>query len=60
MPKMLNTPEFGSEQEEAEWWDSSEGRAAILKGFQDAQREGTVGRGTLKSGLTLQQPKAGS
>ena len=54
MPEMLKTPDFKNEQEEAEWWDSPEGRAAILKGFQDAQREGTVGRGTLKkkSGLT--------
>ena len=54
MPEILKTPDFKSEQEEAEWWDSAEGRAAILKGFQDAQREGTVGRGTLKkkSGLT--------
>ena len=54
MPEMLKTPDFKSEQEEAEWWDSAEGRAAILKGFRDAQREGTVGRGTLKkkSGLT--------
>ena|SRR5579875_785750 len=54
MPEMLKTPDFKSEQEEAEWWDSAEGRAAILKGFQDAQRKGTVGRGTLKKrgGLT--------
>ncbi len=54
MPEMLKTPDFKSEQEEAEWWDSAEGRAAILKGFQDAQREGTVARGTLKKkgGLT--------
>ena len=54
MPEILKTPEFKSEQEEAEWWDSADGRAAILKGFQDAQRASTVGRGTLKSrgGLT--------
>lgn len=54
MPEMLKTPDFKSEQEEAEWWDSAEGRAAILKGFQDAQCEGTVGHGTLKKrgGLT--------
>ena len=54
MPEMLKTPDFKNEQEEAEWWDSPEGRAVILKGFQDAQREGTVGRGTLKKkgGLT--------
>ena len=48
MPEILQTPDFKSEKEEAEWWDSAEGRAAILKGFQDAQRDGTLGRGTLK------------
>ena len=54
MPEILNTPEFKTEREEAEWWDSAEGRAAILKGFEDAQRNGTLGRGTLKKrgGLT--------
>jgi len=48
MPEVLKTPDFKNEQEEAQWWDSAEGRAAILKGFQDAQRDGTLGRGTLK------------
>ena len=54
MSEILKTPLFKSEQEEAEWWDSAEGRAAIAKGFQDAQRGGSVGRGTLKKrgGLT--------
>ena len=54
MPEILKTPEFKSEKEEAEWWDSTEGRAAILKGFEDAQRNGTLKRGTLKKqgGLT--------
>ena len=54
MPEALKTPNFRTEQEEAEWWDSAEGRAAILKGFQEAQRNGTLGRGTLqkKGGLT--------
>ncbi|MGI4758090.1 MAG: hypothetical protein ACRYGF_14725 [Janthinobacterium lividum] len=54
MPEILKTPEFKTEQEEAEWWDSSEGRAVLLKGFQDAKRNGTLGRGTLKKagGLT--------
>ena len=47
MPGILKTPEFGSEKEEAAWWDSAEGRAAILKGFQEAQRDGTLRRGTL-------------
>ena len=54
MPEMLKTPEFENEQEEAEWWDSAEGKAAILKGFQDAQSNGTLHRATLKKGdLTL-------
>ena len=48
MLEILKTPEFKSEKEEAEWWDSADGRAAILRGFQDAQRDGTLGRGTLK------------
>ena len=50
MPETLKTPEFKNEQEEAEWWDSSEGKAAILKGFQDAQSDGTLSRATLKKG----------
>ncbi len=49
----FETPEFRSEKEEAEWWDSDEGRAAILKGFQDAQRDGTFRRGTFKNRAAL-------
>ena len=47
---MLKTPKFENEQEEAEWWDSAEGKAAILKSFQDAQSDGTLRRATLKKG----------
>ena len=37
----------------ANWWDSPDGRAEILKGFEQAKQEGTLGRGTLKKrGLT--------
>ncbi len=54
MPGTLKAPDFKSEQEEAEWWDSAEGRAAILEGFQEALHDGTVRLGTLKrkGGLT--------
>ncbi len=50
MPEMLETPKFENEQEEAEWWDSDKGKAAILKGFQGAQSDGTLRRATLKKG----------
>lgn len=48
MPQTLKTPKFKNEQEEADWWDSAEGRAAILNGFQEASQAGTLARGTLK------------
>lgn len=50
MPEMLKTPEFTNEQEEAEWWDSAEGKAAILKALQEAESDGTLRRATLKKG----------
>jgi predicted DNA binding CopG/RHH family protein len=51
MAKTLETPEFKSEQEEAEWWDAS--RSLILREFETAAKDGTLGRGTLaKRGLT--------
>ncbi len=53
MAKLIDAPEFKSEEEEANWWDSPEGRAEILKGFEQAKQEGALGRGTLKRrGLT--------
>ncbi len=53
MPKMIEAPNFKTEEEEANWWDSTEGRAEILKGLEQAKQEGTLGRGTLKKrGLT--------
>lgn len=30
-PQELRTPEFQSEKEEAEWWDSPEGRAVLYR-----------------------------
>jgi hypothetical protein len=54
MPEYLDTPDFKSEQEEADWWDSPAGRAATLQAFQKAQREGTLGRGTLAERMGLQ------
>ena len=44
MPKILDTPKFNNEKEEAEWWDSPEGQAAIEQGFEEAEREGTLRR----------------
>lgn len=54
MPILLETPHFENEEEEANWWDSPEGRAAILKGFEEAKQAGTLGHGTLDRG-TLKQ-----
>lgn len=51
MPRFLDTPDFKSEKDEAEWWDSPEGRAAILKTLQEAKQDGTLGRGTLMKRL---------
>ena len=48
-PQELRTPEFQSEKEEAEWWDSPEGRAVLLQGFRQAQQDGTLRRGTRNS-----------
>lgn len=48
MAKILETPNFKTEAEEANWWDSPEGRAAMLQAFQEAAAAGTLGRGTLR------------
>ena len=45
MAKILETPDFKSEQEEAEWWDNNQ--ALVLKEFEQAAKEGTLTRGTL-------------
>src|SRR5437868_3498307 len=49
--KKLKTPEFKSEAEEALWYASNPD--TLLAEFQNAAKEGTLGRGTLaKRGLT--------
>jgi predicted DNA binding CopG/RHH family protein len=45
MAKILETPEFKTEQEEANWWANNQ--SLLLKEFQQAAKDGTVGRGTL-------------
>jgi predicted DNA binding CopG/RHH family protein len=51
MSKELKTPEFKSEAEEAQWYASN--HDALLSEFQNAAKDGTLGRGTLaKRGLT--------
>jgi len=47
MAKTLETPEFKSEEEEANWWAANQD--LLLKEFQQASRDGTVGRGSLAS-----------
>jgi predicted DNA binding CopG/RHH family protein len=41
----LKTPEFKSEAEEASWWDNNPD--LLLKEFETAAKDGTLGRGTL-------------
>ena len=45
MAQHLKTPEFKSEAEEASWWDNNPD--LILKEFETAAKDGTLGRGTL-------------
>lgn len=45
MTKVFETPHFNSEQEEAEWWDSHQDE--LLVAFEEAEKNGTLGRGTL-------------
>lgn len=51
MSKKLETPEFKSEAEEAKWWAGNQ--ELLLKEFEAAARDGSLGRGTLtRRGLT--------
>lgn len=51
LAKKLQTPEFKSEAEEARWYEKNQD--ALLDEFENAAKEGTLGRGTLaKRGLT--------
>jgi hypothetical protein len=43
----FDTPDFKNEQEEANWWDTHEDE--IFVAFQEAAKNGTLGRGTLLS-----------
>jgi hypothetical protein len=51
MLKMLETPEFKNEKEEANWWFDN--RGLLLEEFKKAAKDGTLGFGTLAAqGLT--------
>ena len=54
MAKYMETPEFKDESEEADWWASPEGIAAIEQGFEEGRRDGTVVRDLVarRAGLT--------
>lgn len=45
MKQTLKTPEFKSEKEEAKWFDTHQDD--LLAQFEQAAKEGTLGRGTL-------------
>ena len=45
MPKLIETPDFKDESEEARWW--AENQNAVLNEFKGAAKDGTLGRGTL-------------
>jgi len=45
MKQTLNTPEFKNEKEEAEWYDMHQDE--LLAQFEQAAKDGTLGRGTL-------------
>jgi predicted DNA binding CopG/RHH family protein len=51
MPETRIFPDFKSEAEEAEWWDTHEDES--IKAFDEAAKEGRLGRGTVarKAGL---------
>jgi hypothetical protein len=48
MPKILATPEFKTEEEEAQWWAANQD--ALLPEFERAAQDGTLGRGTVARG----------
>jgi predicted DNA binding CopG/RHH family protein len=45
MSKMLETPEFKSEEEEAVWW--AKNQSLVLREFKKAAEDGTLRRGTV-------------
>ena len=52
MLKKLETPDFKNESEEARWWPKNQD--LLLKEFEAAAKDGTLGRGTAarRAGLT--------
>ena len=44
MTHTLNTPNFKSEKEKAEWWDNLPDELFAM--FKQAEKDGTLGRGT--------------
>jgi predicted DNA binding CopG/RHH family protein len=45
MKKGLDTTDFKTEEEEAQWWDDNPG--LVLSQFEEAAKSGTLGQGTL-------------
>ena len=45
MAKVIETPDFKDESEEARWW--AENQSAVLDEFKGAAQDGTLRRGTL-------------
>ena len=45
MEEKLETPDFKSEEEESNWWDDNQN--LVLEKFEQAAKDGTLGRGTL-------------
>lgn len=45
MPKLIETPEFKDESDEAKWW--AENQNALLSEFKGAAKDGSLERGTL-------------
>jgi predicted DNA binding CopG/RHH family protein len=45
MERTIDTPDFKNEEEEANWWDAN--RSLVLSQFEQAAKDGTLGRGTL-------------
>ncbi len=51
MAKLLKTPNFKNEEEEAAWW--AKNQSLLLNEFTQSAKDGTLGRGTLaRRGLT--------
>jgi predicted DNA binding CopG/RHH family protein len=45
MPKAIKTPKFKTAAEEALWWEKNQ--SLLLNEFEQAAKDGTMGRGTL-------------